>query len=52
MTVNLGCAETPSGLSHVAVMGEDLAHMWNILEDPVMVSHIAFSGMLTHHHLS
>ena len=50
MTVSLGCAKTPSDLTRVAVMGE--THMWNILEDPAMVSFIAFSGVLSHHLLS
>lgn len=37
----LGRARTPSGLLRVAVMGKDLTHRWNILEDPVMVSLIS-----------
>lgn len=48
--MSLGCAETPSDLTRVAVMGE--THMWNILEDPAMVSFIAFSGVLSHNLLS
>lgn len=35
--MSLGCAETPSDLSRVAVMGEDRPRMWNILEDLAMV---------------
>lgn len=50
--MSLGCAETPLDISHVAVMGEDLTHMWNILEDPAMVSFIAFSGVLSQRLLS
>lgn len=50
--MSLGCAETPSDLTRVAVMGEDLTRMWNILEDPAMVSFIAFSGVLFHHLLA
>lgn len=50
--MSLGCAETPSDLSRVAVTGKDLTRMWNIREDPAMVSFVAFSGVLAHRLLS